>query len=382
MLAKFSVENFRKYKKLDLKNLSRINIFVGANNAGKTSIIEAIIAFSCGTNLQSLFSMSMFHRTFDNITLFSPYTLAEMITATFFDYTQDFKFAFQGVVDEKNIMVKHSFKPSEIFSFFLPDDRGMFVEQHPSDRQNLMTMMYGGNSTVVQNYHMGRWTIQVNENEQKKYEIFHPQILPNNIIEKPIILARLEESFSHRNETENRMIFSILARKGLIPEFVEGLNSSFEALEIESIENIPYPDGGIAPIILRLKNKKIRPLYSFGDGLRRWFNILGGMVAYKHAVHCIEEIDSTFNCKLQGDLVPMLWKYANEYDNQLFVTTHNGEFLYNFLRCLKTDAGGDEVLREDIRVITLRDYSDETRSRVLDGEEAFEALENGLELRL
>lgn len=382
MLNKFSVEHFRKYRKFNLDDLSRINIFVGANNSGKTSIIEAIMAYSCGSNLQSLFSMSMFHRTFDNVLSFSPYILADMMVAAFNEDSKDFKFTFKGEINKKEVVVEHCFKPSEIFSYFLPTDDGIFVEQHPNNRQGMANMMYNGNPTLPQNYYMGQWSVQMNKDMPKKYEIFHPQIFPNNIMEKPIISARFEEFFSHRNETENRVIFSMLARRGLIPEFVEGLNLSFKNLGLDNIENIPYPDGGNAPIILRLKNKKIRPLYSFGDGLRRWFNILGGMVAYKNAIHCIEEIDSTFNCKLQGKLVPLLWKYTSEYHNQLFVTTHSEEFLKNFLKGMESNVETNYSLREDIRVITLRDYNYETRGRILDGEEALKAIKKGLELRL
>ncbi len=39
-------------------------------------------------------------------------------------------------------------------------------------------------------------------------------------------------------------------------------------------------------------------------------------------------------------------------------------------------------LKEDVRVITLRNFNGTIRERVLDGSHAFEALMEGLELRL
>ena len=36
------IQNFRGIKKLAIKNLSNVNLFVGKNNCGKTSVLEAI----------------------------------------------------------------------------------------------------------------------------------------------------------------------------------------------------------------------------------------------------------------------------------------------------------------------------------------------------
>ncbi|NEQ98788.1 MAG: AAA family ATPase [Cyanothece sp. SIO2G6] len=42
MLKSLSIENFRCFKKFDLNPLGRVNLLVGKNNCGKTSILEAI----------------------------------------------------------------------------------------------------------------------------------------------------------------------------------------------------------------------------------------------------------------------------------------------------------------------------------------------------
>ncbi len=42
MITELRIENFRGFASLDLKNLKRVNLVVGENNAGKTSLLEAI----------------------------------------------------------------------------------------------------------------------------------------------------------------------------------------------------------------------------------------------------------------------------------------------------------------------------------------------------
>ena len=42
MLQKITIRNFRCFQDFELQQLGRINLLVGENNSGKTSILEAI----------------------------------------------------------------------------------------------------------------------------------------------------------------------------------------------------------------------------------------------------------------------------------------------------------------------------------------------------
>ncbi|NES25231.1 MAG: AAA family ATPase, partial [Symploca sp. SIO3E6] len=42
MLNTLKIENFRGFKSFELQQLGRVNLLVGVNNSGKTSILEAI----------------------------------------------------------------------------------------------------------------------------------------------------------------------------------------------------------------------------------------------------------------------------------------------------------------------------------------------------
>ena len=45
LMDSFEVENFRSLKHLKLEKLARVNLLVGKNNSGKTSVLEALFAF-------------------------------------------------------------------------------------------------------------------------------------------------------------------------------------------------------------------------------------------------------------------------------------------------------------------------------------------------
>ena len=43
MIKQIFIENFRVFDKIEINDIKNINFFVGKNNCGKTSILEAII---------------------------------------------------------------------------------------------------------------------------------------------------------------------------------------------------------------------------------------------------------------------------------------------------------------------------------------------------
>ena len=144
-------------------------------------------------------------------------------------------------------------------------------------------------------------------------------------------------------------------------------------------------DGSPAPVSLELADGRILPIYNFGDGVQRWFNILGGMILYKDSVHCIEEIDSTFHYGAQKQLSKNLVNYSKKYGNQLFLSSHSIEFIDNFLTTVYGEESDIDVPDDFVKVITLIQDPENKRgvlSRTLNGREAFNTREDyGLELR-
>lgn len=386
MIESLAIHNFKKFEHIELKNLARVNIFAGINNVGKTSVLEAVFAYACGRNLIPLLSNTVLHRLSvgDQDQIRSPYPWMEMIWNTFHDKrnVRNFNLSFNGRIGGKELQVNHHFTPSSIFADFLPNEMGSFgdtafmrvtTDEIKNTQQNL-------GAPVLQI--LGRWQTTINGKEGNPVNITYPLLSPA-LPEEPLILGKIDDILSHRNENEDRKIYSFLSRAGLLPQITKEMDRCFPELQLTSIENIPYPDGTAAPISVRLDGKGTYPLYTLGDGLRRWFHLIGSMLVYHDAVHCIEEIDATFHHKAQQELSCELLKYAKKYNNQLFITTHNSEYLQSFLTAIRNDSvEGDASLEKDVRVFTMRNMGEETKLRVLDGKEAWKAVESGLELRI
>ena len=54
MLRSLKIENFRCFQNFELQQLGRINLLVGKNNSGKTSILEAVHLLTSQASLEFL----------------------------------------------------------------------------------------------------------------------------------------------------------------------------------------------------------------------------------------------------------------------------------------------------------------------------------------
>ncbi|RZK12434.1 MAG: DUF2813 domain-containing protein [Hymenobacter sp.] len=59
LMDSFEVENFRSLKHLKLEKLARVNLLVGKNNSGKTSVLEALYAFSASETFAPVFLFNL-----------------------------------------------------------------------------------------------------------------------------------------------------------------------------------------------------------------------------------------------------------------------------------------------------------------------------------
>lgn len=385
MLTEFEVNNFRKFLNIKINDLSKMNLFFGVNNVGKTSMLEAIFAYACGANIRPFFNYIIPHRIQENntFTMNGPYKAAELILNIFHDIAEGDTMccSFSGKIDGKNIKVQHQFMPGQIFSGLVPNEMGNFETAEPISKPSNIKVEIQGRSIPILKVSLGKWKVLTTNAPEFTVEMDYPDFQNVNSSAKPLIMAKMDDILTHQNEIENKKIYSLLLRSQLLEQVIEEMNHSFLGLNLENIENIPYPDGTEASLSCRFKDKRMVPMYMLGDGVRRWFNIIGNMVAYKRSIHCIEEIDVNFHHKAQGSLAIQLYQYAKKFQNQVFATSHSGEFLYSFLEGIR-DEVGDVPLTDDIRVITLRNVKGVVKARTLTGKEALVAMDDGLELRV
>ncbi len=72
MFTSLSVRNFRVFGALRVVGLSRVNLIVGRNNVGKTSLLEALFLLSGGGNPQMALNSNVIRGAAENVTISGP----------------------------------------------------------------------------------------------------------------------------------------------------------------------------------------------------------------------------------------------------------------------------------------------------------------------
>ena len=124
-----------------------------------------------------------------------------------------------------------------------------------------------------------------------------------------------------------------------------------------------YVDIGLTQLI---------PLGLFGDGIRRLLSIILSISNSKNGIVLIDELENG----LHHSALDQTWKYivelANNYNVQLFITTHNIETL----KALQAVLSNDEMqeFQGDIRSYTIRNLQEKHKAYKYD----FEFFENSV----
>ena len=368
--------------------MRRLNFFLGANNIGKSSILEAIFTHASSLNLGRIIPILLKKRQgLRRIT--QPFDYGERIFNLFNSYKEHhFTFKICAKLHDSSMDYEliTSFRPSKELTTIFFDDLIIQYQGLIGVRKDRKIFSNHFESVDIDidydeelEFFVGNWIVKLNDT-QKEEELSLPYDNPFNTPSLNFKQVSMHDILSHRNSDDVR-VFGILMRADVFDQFLSDIRAIFP---IKNIQFIPYSSNLRTPIYVELINGTKLPMYSFGDGFRRLFTILGYMVVNQRAVHCIDEIDVSFHPGSQPEFAASLCKYAEKYNNQLFMTTHNIEFMDSFLEALygkESEFNFDEST-DPVSIYTLFDDEGILKHRTLSGIEAYRSREKfKLELR-
>ena len=374
-----TIEGFRQFKKLELTNLGKINLILGPNNAGKTSILEAIYIHACHGDIGLIFDNLLLSRISQTKSISGFLEIGEQVISLF---NKKNHLPYHFTINKTNIddlpnydRMTIVFKPSKRLSQLDPRNLNSTYQvldsstKLKSSNRDLLGNWRSTNNGVDESNDVFFDTNEVNKVSVK---MKNGDSIPQNIQSFAQNYVIFHDILAHREPQATVAIFSHLKRYRLLEKFTKEMKAVFPIKEIDSI---PYPDGSFSPIYIINSNDELLPIYNFGDGMRRWFHLLGNLMIYPNSVHLIEEIDATFHPNAQEKFGHILVEYAEKFNNQLFMTSHNLEFADKFLESLYGEEGSITEDQDDpVRVITIgqsRDDPEETTVWNLTGRQAY-----------
>lgn len=360
------IGSFRGIKNLEISGLNDVNIIVGDNNCGKTSILETIALLRNPNSFYNILKVarmrdfSAFNAVpmYENfLTLFPKDKIHINISAQVDFWNAEIDL----IGEEKNIIIdpeeinrkrtgalyrKKDIPNDEIISFF-----GTLNACYGTDRVLLPVELNPYISALEISSHYKRATdflevVYLAPSAHMKNNVFG-RIVKNPDYKK--LCVRLIQMFD-----EN--ITDLLYLKN---------ENTFRA--VEYVEH---------------KSLGVMPLSTYGDGIKKVLSLANGIASAANGILLIDEIETSLNYKYYDDIFNFIIKTCRSFNVQVFITTHNIEAIDGILATQNYE-NDDEY--DPISVVTLRKDSNDsdTKVRLLTGREVFKNRSKfGFEVRL
>ena len=348
IITKLDIANFRGLNNVVIDGLSNINIFVGANNCGKTSVLETVKILGEPTNFGKFLQLA----------LFRSHASAAVKNKNLIHYVANI---FQKV-DEEDAS-HYQYKMGAIINNQRHDYEadGVLGEISDSLGETTQTLDVTVMSTI--------------EGEKKKYSECRIVNGKNNQFVSTI-KPNFDCIYLHSELNYYRSCCVHLTHyiRNVGKEDILQILRSFDP-NISDISIIGED------IYLHNQISGTMPLFSYGLGLQKAVLITSVIVYCKNGIILIDEIDNAIHVSAFEEVFHWFVKTCLKYNVQAFITTHSAEAIDAMLKVsheIHTDA-------DPLKIITMRKSckSNTTFLKIRTGEEAYQDREQyRMELRV
>jgi hypothetical protein len=316
-----TVHRFRGLRDVSLTDLRGVNLFVGTNDSGKTSLLEALSIFVQPLAIGAWFDAAWRRE------IRLPWSLA---LDWFFPH-----FASQGNFQDGAVDISGQCPSINLRRYRATLEKTTRLKAAPSP-----TSEYRENGAVIELAAV----LESGDEKREKFTIWDDEPL-----------EQLELSWPKRMRGLNvRTLHGFRAVEQLSEATLKGQKSSITDLltkvdpEIQDID-IPMPNGKSPSIYLKHRLAGRAPLSEFGDGVRRALAIAVALTGAVGGILLIDEIEASIHVSALGPLFKWLVEGCAEFNVQLFATTHSLEAVDAIL-----ESNGDE---SDLAAFRLRQES-------------------------
>ena len=322
MIDGITIERLRGIHKCVLDDFGRFNVFLGHNNCGKTTVLEALYLFLGNDNIIGNVNINNLRQLIvDN---------DEKYKLNFYNLDTDYPITLSGQYDGTKRTAKFKYWEEFASSIDVNDIK---------DKQTALEKDYGLHISFVTATGTFESKLILSTNKEKQARAEAPKELGSHI--NSVYLSSI---VGHDNFAVN-FYSEVLKRKK---------EDKLKAIlcEIEpSIKDIVIANG---LIMVDIGLTQRVPIQVLGDGIRKIFDIVIAMFQCENGVLLIDEMENGFHFQS----MPILWRAiiqtAKDLNVQVFATTHNIDTLQAANALLQEDAYAE--MQPLWRAYTLRKF--------------------------
>lgn len=353
-ISQINVKTYRGISDLDINDLGDINLLVGDNNSGKTSVLEVIKILSQPNDIGSIIKVALSRKN-------------RIRPKDFIDSTL--------TIFRKEV-------PNELYNKNMRD--GFFLEMSCINNNRFISLEIFAELSKKFNF------LNENENDDKLDSVIDGTLRVTNDQNKSTDTFSVESNPKLKVDTTEEIYKSIFmpvnvnlygSCVGLYPDVIKTEKKDLFIEVLKIFDKDIYDISIVEEMIwIHHKKKETMPLFSYGSGVQKALLMSIVIVMAKGGVLLIDEVETALHTSALIEVFEFLIKACRKMNVQLFATTHSIEAVDKLLLTAK-NVGSIEKLR----VITLKKNEKlaKTIARVLNGKEALEDRENyRMELRV
>jgi AAA15 family ATPase/GTPase len=339
MFTKILINNLRGIDHLDISDLSRINIFVGPNNSGKTTILEAIFLLLGMSNPKLVVNINNFRELIVN-------------------EKDDFSLIFKNM-DLKNTIClsaddnadgDRELEISPIISDGIAKVISDSIPDGFSGQKKLSKTFDTGNTdseTYIDDLVIGLQSKFRKQNGKKKSYTSKLELDRNglNVIIDSDYKEKLKGKFFNNrtlygNLPDRINLIQKAKRKEQLIRFLKVIDTKVEDIAL-SHTGLVYVDIGLNQMI---------PINLMGDGFRKICAVIANLSVLQDGYLIIDEIENGLHYKSLNILWKAMIEASNETKNQIFLATHSYEAIKVLIHVLKNYQNN----KNDIRIYSIQ----------------------------
>ncbi len=325
MLKTIKIENFRSFQSFELQQLGRVNLLVGKNNTGKTSILEAIQLLCSRSNVEPLRN-TMNNRSeyfFDDER--SEHRLGQELDVRHLFHGHEIelgsKFSITGTNGnfQEELVVSMEVRKTASKDALIPSNEFIYDELPDALREIDFSIKwnYGQEEELWKLPLSANGGLPVDYIRRLRRDTKNPAPKMQFVTSSSLGTQKMIELFDQ---------IVLTPEEQLVEQALHRVDSKIKRIAPVSSQKLRYSldsRGGFF-VLLSDKNQRV-PIGSMGDGIWRILGLALAIVCAKDGYLFVDEIDTGLHFTAMSDMWKLIWETAKRLNVQVFATTHNSD---------------------------------------------------------
>lgn len=363
-IREVNIHQYKGLNELVLKNLNNINILVGNNNSGKTSVLELLSTVSNPSDIWKWRECARVNTSVINLRDRSFYNgLYNMFPID----NENKKIAYDYIDQSgkcRSVELRAEIGETQMPEAEMYRMNGFTSWSGKNDTERMITTEYLNMSTIVDG---------ILENEDTIYDFFTRLASIHKKDDKGITTLYIS---INNNTIEDKYLNSVLSDARQYEQLLTILKTFDDSiLNITAQKKSDSPYSMTEYMVISKNHHSALPLNSYGNGMKKAVFLLCAILKCRDGILLIDEFESGIHTSAMDPTFTWLLKNALKNNTQIFLSTHSKEAVDKLIRL-------DENIKENMNLYTLYNAKGKSYVRMISGMEAANVVDHlGLELR-